>query len=744
MMRLRRILVADGLQKVAVLLSGLFVWPFIAWIREEGLFGAEAFSLAAWTLVGSCAVGVTAVGARRLFRASAEAVVVLFVFAAIAPVVWPPFPTVAGGAAPAVRLVRLLEAIWRWAEEAGREAAVWLPISLGVWLAFCAVRWWARVWWRVMALTVAGVTAMAVRDSYSTVYLWDQAVWVIVCGLGLLSVRHFDYLRRRRPESWTPISEYPGAVWTTLAILGVSMATLGVAAPDLRPVLKDPYTFWMERQGKTVLTGGKTIIDAPVSSADASSGYSRNSSQLGGGFRFDYSPVMTVTTSHRAYWRGETLSRYTGRGWEQTAAERNAPRYPVVLGEPLEPAVETGPLKYVEVRQSVTMLRKDERFPVLFAAATPERIEGWPEEGRTSLPLFWTPALGELRVNYRGVRQFPETYTVASRVPVLDEAVLRQAPPPEERAELLPYLQLPSTLPDRVRDLARSLTENAATPYDKVKAIETYLNTTFKYTNEPDESKGRSADFVDRFLFEIREGYCDYFSTAMAVMVRSIGLPARWVKGYAPGQLPQDPLEFLGIPRTDENGAGTYTVRNADAHSWVEVYFEGIGWIPFEPTPGFAVPVVRPAEETAPEAALPENVGQTEEPKAENGSGGLSKRIAVATAAAASAVAIALSAVWAVRRRGLLSRGAARDPNQVVAREFVRLLRHARRKGYMRLEHETARETFSRWARQNEKAADALFTFLDLFEKARYSGRRVTEAEAAKAERMTARLRSEL
>src|SRR5690606_40367002 len=114
-----------------------------------------------------------------------------------------------------------------------------------------------------------------------------------------------------------------------------------------------------------------------------------------------------------------------------------------------------------------------------------------------------------------------------------------------------PYLQLPDTVPARVRDLAQEITADADTPYDKVKAVEAYLQENYIYTNKPDLSKGSSADFVDRFLFEIQEGYCDYYSTAMAVMVRSLGLPARWVKGFKSGSQELEEM-YLGMGMPEE------------------------------------------------------------------------------------------------------------------------------------------------------------------------------------------------
>lgn len=134
------------------------------------------------------------------------------------------------------------------------------------------------------------------------------------------------------------------------------------------------------------------------------------------------------------------------------------------------------------------------------------------------------------------------------------------------------YLQLPETLPDRVRNLALSITSPYDNQYDKVKAVEKYLSFEFPYTLSP-KSTPKGRDFVDYFLFDIKEGYCTYYATSMAVLLRSAGIPARYVEGYA-------------LTSRPKNGT-LYAVTNERAHAWVEAYFEGIGWIPFEPTSSF-------------------------------------------------------------------------------------------------------------------------------------------------------------
>lgn len=132
------------------------------------------------------------------------------------------------------------------------------------------------------------------------------------------------------------------------------------------------------------------------------------------------------------------------------------------------------------------------------------------------------------------------------------------------------YLQLPSTLPDRVRDLAERITAEADTPLNKAMAIEHYLRNEggFEYSQDI-ESPPPNSDGVDWFLFETKTGYSDYFGSSMTVMLRSVGVPARMAAGYAPGTI---------------DAAGRWTILDKDSHGWTQVYFPGHGWIDFEPT----------------------------------------------------------------------------------------------------------------------------------------------------------------
>ena len=148
------------------------------------------------------------------------------------------------------------------------------------------------------------------------------------------------------------------------------------------------------------------------------------------------------------------------------------------------------------------------------------------------------------------------------------------------------YLQLPDDMSLRVTDLARGLTADADTPYEKAMAIRDYLRT-LEYALDI-EAPPEDADGVDYFLFELERGYCQYFASAMTVMLRASGVPSRMAVGYGPGDIADEhpPDDMISYPDGDrEVQLRNYIVR--DSHAWTEVYFPEYGWIAFEPTPGY-------------------------------------------------------------------------------------------------------------------------------------------------------------
>ena len=160
------------------------------------------------------------------------------------------------------------------------------------------------------------------------------------------------------------------------------------------------------------------------------------------------------------------------------------------------------------------------------------------------------------------------SYEASSAPPNATPAELRVAGsnyPPDIRTH---YLQMPELDP-RVAELARQATSPAANPYDKAMALQTYLQTRYQYTL--DQGSISAKDPLANFLFVRKAGHCEYFATAMTMMLRTLGIPSRYINGFQTG-------EYNDV-------GGDYIVRASDAHSWVEAYFPGRGWITFDPTP---------------------------------------------------------------------------------------------------------------------------------------------------------------
>ncbi|MBD2844498.1 transglutaminase domain-containing protein [Paenibacillus sp. IB182496] len=645
---------------------------------------------------------------------------------------------------------------WRdWFSANLTQLEPFLWISLGVWLLYQFAALWTITRMQVLMLVSICLLTLLVADSFSPLLLWDNVAWTVFVGLAWLIAEHLWRFQSKHPESWKHLLQYPvSLIMPTLLVLALVMAS-GLFVPNIAPVFKDPYTAWKESRGETVpsFVGDKGLSGSPADNAgDSRSGYSRGDSELGDGFQFDYSPIMEITTTRRSYWRGETKGLYTGTGWEDGSAER---RESSVIGLMNEEELQRlgGPgadVETIEVAQTVTMLRED-ALPVLFGAAPISRLMSLGDgEAQVRIPgrVAWLPYSWELRWPEEDERAaYPQVYSIVSEVPILDEEGLRAAAAElDSSQQRQTYLQLPDGLPQRVMDLAEEITAAAESDYERMRALEDYLKLTFPYTNTPDLSRRESDDFVDAFLFEVQEGYCDYYSSALAVMGRTIGVPTRWVKGYAPGVLPADPF-MESMPdelELNPEGSGTYTVRNADAHSWVEAYFEGYGWIAFEPTAGFSFPYSYAEEE--PEvsveevepAAPVESAPETAPDRRTN------------WMPFVGAAMVALLAAWTVlRRRQLLA--SARNwrlrhytANQRIVWEMERLLRDCRRKGLQYAEHETLREAIRRWGGERSYLLDDFQAVLQSFELAKYSGRLVTSEEAELAAARIKQLREKL
>ncbi|NIK75218.1 transglutaminase-like putative cysteine protease [Paenibacillus castaneae] len=740
LMKLIRYLSANWYEKLVFIFIGVILANMIAVF--EGFWWKETYQIAYFTIFTAVAIDILLPLRSQFVKILLQIIASLFITIKFARMDW-----------IISKVDRWQDWLW-WLQVHAVQLHPFIWISAALLALYVLFGIWTTTRVRMFGLIGVSLVSLTVADSFTPIWLWDEVGMIVFIGLLWLAASHISKLQREHPSSFKELIEYPLQLILPVALVLTVLMSVGLSMPSLAPVLQDPYTMWKESKGERVqvFLGDKgSESQSSLNKGNASSGYSRSDEALGGGFDYDYSPMMTVSTSHRSYWRGETKAFYTGNGWINASGSDTPSTIVAVQKGVAFPIVEEPVAGTLQIDQIVTMIRKDV-YPVLFAAAPVSKVN-WIDNDEVAMrqDLIWEADSWELRLLNWSMKNktYPEAYSLTSMVPVLDEDALRKSQAgwanKDEAADNSYYLQIPASMPARVKELAEQVTAEGTNDYDKARLLEQYLRLNFNYNNKPDTKKitGLTSDFVDTFLFELKEGYCDYFSTSMAIMARSLGMPARWVKGFAPGVLPASTYGPPGgFMEEDMNpkGAGTYTVRNSDAHSWVEIYFEGFGWIPFEATAGFSFPYSYAEEE---KAALPDTVIEDgdESAAAANGRSFNSRLWAWSSA---SLLAVAAAAWLIVRRKQLIAswrriRHGSYTPNDQIVFETQKLLRMCKKRGMERQEHETLREAVLRWSQSQKRLREDFRWVLDGFEQAKYSPMIVT---AEDVDRFAAKVKS--
>ena len=287
--------------------------------------------------------------------------------------------------------------------------------------------------------------------------------------------------------------------------------------------------------------------------------------------------ALKIRSNRSEYWRGMAYDRYDGRTWAMSRPQKveqiTAATLPFNL--PIE-----GTLSGSGQTQVRTIYVEQDQSNLVLLPPNPRQ-------------LFFPSSL-LYRDDYGGIRsplvlEKGLYYSVIAESVSWNEGVLEQAfeAPPAVVKKLANYLEVPGSVPRRVWDLAARETANLTHPYFMVVALKTYLLRNFPYDLDiPHFPPG--VDQTDYFLFEQKRGYCEHFASALTLMARMSGVPARLVTGYLPG---------IYNPFT-----GFWDVKTSDAHAWTEVYLTGIGWVPFDATPGAPSPTEFAEDHTAPPA----------------------------------------------------------------------------------------------------------------------------------------------
>jgi transglutaminase-like putative cysteine protease len=431
-------------------------------------------------------------------------------------------------------------------------ASVWCAAFVGSFILARNGRIWDAVIFNGGCLVIN--VSVALTNLYPDLIVFTLAVLVLLVRIHIVNLQD-----RWTRQNIVPSGEMDwrllrgGLTWTTVLVI-MALVTPRVGAAE-------------------VLNGAWSTFESPYHSVEAEwqrffagvSGPSRlrgvsfsDSIRLGQAPNLGDRVIMTVDAPSGHFWRAVTYDFYTGAGWRTTESDKAD-----------KIALPTTDREAFQARFDILVPHSN----ILFAANEPQKADV-PYQFYTGADKTYSTSLHALNRS-----QAAGTYTVTSLVSVADKQTLRKAAPTYSDYIKSKYLQLPSTLPQRVKTLAHQIMDNIPNAYDRAEALETFLRSP-PYSYSPQvKATPPGRDPVDYFLFDLKQDFCEYFASAMVVMLREVGIPARLVEGFTTG--------------TYDTPSNAFVVREQDAHAWVEAYFPQYGWIEFEPTPS-QPPFTRP------------------------------------------------------------------------------------------------------------------------------------------------------
>jgi transglutaminase-like putative cysteine protease len=464
----------------------------------------------------------------------------------------------------------VLSRVFVWVSDLIAGQAVFDPVAAGI--VWSLVVWLVAAWagWSVEAgysALIAVLPALGVNLATLSYGRSNSVTIYLLLGLTLVLIAMVQYTHQQQGWEQTRVA-YPQHKGRQIGYASLLIAVgLVILSVILSSISLKRIAQLAARPGASGGSGlAKSLgIQAPPPTPSsfsnvASPGLPREL-LIGSGPELSYEQVMSVNVTNLTslvqtgqlpplYWRSFTYDIYTGHGWSTSPTTQT--QYPP--GQPIQPSQ----LPYHQlIQEEISPVPGQEG--TIYAAGEPISVDiattaAW----RSTNDLF-------------GLQTSGSSYTVNSLIPLASEDTLRAAGQDYPAWVKQRYLALPAEVTSRVKGLAIQLTAAEPTPYDRARAIEQYLRSTFPYTTDVPYPPANQ-DLVDYFLFDLRKGYCDYYASAMVVLARAAGLPARLATGYANGTYNLNSKRFI--------------VTQADAHSWVEVYFPGTGWVLFEPTAG--------------------------------------------------------------------------------------------------------------------------------------------------------------
>lgn len=498
------------------------------------------------------------------------------------------------------RITELAARFFYWVHQAvtggtGYDALIFVMLlSVLFWILGYSAAWNTyrrmRVWRAILPLGIVALINVyyyfgpAPLMRYLAVYLFFALLYITRSH-----VFELEKVWRRERVAYESILRFDflrAGLVLTLIVLAFAWALPSAASvPHLAETwrrLSDPWHTVQEEWQRLF----STLRGNPVASIVEPFG---SSLALGGPREVEDVVLMDIAAPRggRYYWRGAVYSYYRDDRWQAMEEEQ------IMLIPGRQPPGMTHDALRRPVVQIVTNYVAGRRL--LVGASRPVAMD---QEARAYVNLAKDAPLELIRIFSVSSLEADDQYIVTSQVSEADAASLRQAGTEYPDWLRQRYLQLPASLSDRVRLLAEEITAGAENPYDKATALEQYLRRTITYDLTP-PARPAGQGYVDFLLFDSQRDYCNGYATAMAVLARSVGIPARLAVGYAEGEYDAE--------------RGVFRVRERNAHSWPEIYFPGYGWIEFEPTAS-VTPLTRPEDtgEQAAEGDVPRGAGWEE------------------------------------------------------------------------------------------------------------------------------------
>jgi transglutaminase-like putative cysteine protease len=452
-------------------------------------------------------------------------------------------------------------------------------ISTLVWfMSIASGYYWTRHKNYIAAILPGGIFTLVIHlyDQAFTSRVWLLAVYLL---LALLLLGHQYYLRNR--ESWRErrvflMQESTFDLTRGMVIAASLFVFVAWTVPASQAGLDAAERAW-ERVTEPWRDVQEWFSNAVESLQGATvrkpSDFYGNRLSLGSGSPLSENVLFSIQAPEfdekqpRYYWRGYVYDLYQGYTWYSAAgaSEEFSPSNEELFIPNADERVTGSFIFRTEIEQSLLYTATE---PVW--VSRPGRVQVITTETGEQDLLAWAAE----------PRLLPgEQYEVTAALLNPSIQQLQEAGTDYPQWVKDRYLQLPEDFSPRISELANQITQELETPYDKATAITRYLRREITYANPLPESPPPGVDPVEWILFDLKQGFCNYYAAAEVLMLRSVGVPARMAAGFAEGAFDEE--------------ANVYIVRSLNAHAWPEVYFPDIGWVEFEPT-GNQDPLNRP------------------------------------------------------------------------------------------------------------------------------------------------------